>query len=281
MIWFARLVDSLESLEKAAARGRGRGFKASRPLAALPLSMHPAVRAWQGELPPTTTAPTAAVMDQINTSSCTAHAASAAISPQVGFTVSQATLYGVVKRIEIAQAGQPLSTPITDDGADPADVLTAAQTWGVCPRASSDVYDARNSDAEPATVTRNPDLASVEASAQRVLVGVYAIETARDMQVALAVVSKAVTLACFVDTAFEEWHPAYGPIGAPNMGDPQGGGHALCVAGYSTAADGSIVWNIQNSWGARWGDDGHIQCSAAWAAGTTCRYVWDVKVVTP
>lgn len=52
-------------------------------------------------------------------------------------------------------------------------------------------------------------------------------------------------------------------------------GHALVIVGYGEAADGTKYWNVQNSWGKGWGDNGRLKIERginAWGIENTDVY---------
>lgn len=55
-----------------------------------------------------------------------------------------------------------------------------------------------------------------------------------------------------------------GTIYSPDPSEPSIGGHALCVTGYDSES-----FEIVNSWGAGWGNQGFFRCSPAFMAGFT------------
>ena len=203
------------------------------------------------------------IMDQGSTSSCTFHSSPMAIcvtfaaaGTPLPWVPSQDDGYKLARCIE--RAGAPEN--LRDEGAIPADVMQAISQWGVRP-SRAPAPDGRNSDVDPATVNDEPMLGDLEQDAQMLLVGEYAVDTSApdaitQMRAAIAA-GYALTLAVFVDTAFENWDPSTGPLGAPNRKDPQGGGHYLACTSYRTTPDGRTILRGPNSWGTSWGIAGH------------------------
>lgn len=244
-----------------------------------PLALHPLVRRAGGAMPPSARVPSAPIMDQGRTSSCVEHAWSAGISPQVGFTVSQADSYRLARMMERADRGLPLDAKIDDNGTAPNELDRGLSLFGVRPRDASADYDQRNSDADPETINRLLSLADVEADAKTLVLGTYRAATPLDMQVALAVVGKPVGVTIYADAvgarSVEGWDPTTGPLGVPDESAP-GAYHGVLVVGYRTLPSGEIVWDVQNSWGVSYGVLGFFSANAAWAERTQDRYVLDV-----
>lgn len=231
-------------------------------------------------------------MDQSITSACTAHAVSNGLFTVSGaqrlgivpWVPSQAGIYGATRILARAAArakgDASAFAPLLDTGAMPLDVARAISTIGVRPRAILDPDD-RGSDIDPGTINDEPRFGELEAEAKTLILGEYFLdETAPDFVAQFRATLAAgfpVCVGIFADTAFENWDPSKGPLGAPNYGDPQGGGHYILATYYRTNADGSTVIGGPNSWGRAWGIDGRWEGNGAFLANTnnlialTCR----------
>jgi C1A family cysteine protease len=55
-----------------------------------------------------------------------------------------------------------------------------------------------------------------------------------------------------------------GIVPMPNVGDSMAGGHAVCVIGYNSNYNGGDYYEVRNSWGEDWGDQGHFWLPAAY-----------------
>ena len=214
-----------------------------------------------------------AVLTQI-CSSCTGHAMAMALATAFmaagrpfGFLPSPAEIYRLARALE--HDGHPANR-LPDNGAYPALVVDAINRFGVRPTRA---LDGVSSDDNEATVTDPPTLMDLEAARHHRPVNdpqIVDCSMGRDVQAVIADIvaslaaGRPVTFGTFVDTAFMNWTPAKGPIGACNTSDPSGGGHAICVLGHRTEpASGAISLLVRNSWGASWGEAGNIWCAPA------------------
>jgi C1A family cysteine protease len=55
-----------------------------------------------------------------------------------------------------------------------------------------------------------------------------------------------------------------GVVPMPSVNDQMMGGHAVCVIGYNTNFNGGDYYEVRNSWGADWGDQGNFWIPAAY-----------------
>lgn len=222
------------------------------------------------------------VFDQGQYGSCTGHGTSAGIvaafdlaGVPMAFVPSPAGIYDLGRCIDRA----PLTgTPLTDSGAEPNQVMRGIAEWGVRPMGP--LVEGRYSDCGAANVNAEPDIAAIETDACHLEIGAYAItsvgaDRVADVRKALAA-GLPVCFGVFVDTAFENWNPADGPVTAPDFADPSGGGHWLCALGYTTQADGTTLVRFRNSWGTSWGDGGNGNGDEAWVAAWMNIYVMAV-----
>lgn len=230
--------------------------------------------------------------DQGQTGSCTAHSGSACMFTAVGsiaavtkassplpFVPSPREIYAATRAIERAAAtapGAPLPL-LTDSGAEPADVMSALAQFGVCPIGS------QPTDVTTANVNDEPDVDQLEAAATYLITGAYGItvdSSASPTCAAAIAAGYPIYVAFFCDTGFENWRAGNAPYGAPDQNDPQGGGHAVFIDGYTTNADGSRTWRLVNSWGTGWGDNGTALVSDAFLQACWELWVADVSVST-
>jgi len=244
------------------------------------------------------------VMDQGFVGACTAHAVSdAAVTSfaksglPLGFVPSQRDLYALSRSIERARLGlPPRTTPLSDGGAYPVDVMAAIERWGL--RSMGPRIDGRFSDVGEENVNGEVHLGDLEADAAHrieshaILGGPHIAE-----DVCSALKMYACPTGFFVDTAFEEWIVERdGFIGAPkNPYDPFGGGHYVDIVAFVRAGllaqdpatyiprrlhakpsqIGAIATSaaalppeepvlfVKNSWG-DWGIDGYFVATVEW-----------------
>jgi len=243
----------------------------------------------------------AAILDQGQTGSCTGHGTAQGIyigaalqNVPLGFVPSPLTTYGVTRSLERTSN----TTPLTDSGAMPSDVMTAVGRYGVRPMAAP-TPDGRNSDiwsaidvagvnnAPAANVNSEVDFLTLEQAGQKLIVGEYRIdESASDLvalaQQCLAVGKAPIGVGIFVDSQVMNFTASSAPVGPPNTNDPNGGGHWICIVGYraSTMVPGTVDWEIVNSWGDSYGDAGHFWAQQAWIQSASDLYGWTIRSVT-
>lgn len=243
--------------------------------------------------------------DQGQCGGCTAHSLScgcsvatasvAAItngaSTALPFSPSPREIYAATRALERAAAtpaGQLLPA-LTDSGAELADVLAAVGEYGVCPQAVAVTPDGRNSDvwtaadttAQPANVNAEPAVAQLEQAATYLVAGAYGITIDSTTSAVCAAAIQAgfpIYVGFFCDSGFEAWKKGDAPYGAPNQNDPNGGGHAVFIDGFTTNADGTRTWRLVNSWGESWGDDGACLVSDAFLLACWELHVLQVTV---
>lgn len=68
------------------------------------------------------------------------------------------------------------------------------------------------------------------------------------------------------------------PAVEPPNGQPIVGWHAMVIVGFRVRSDGSIEWEIRNSWGTAWGKDGHGFMTDAYVLDTA--FANDFRVPT-
>lgn len=212
-------------------------------------------------------------LDQGQTGTCHAHSAAAAVwtalnaagkplpfipSPLLIASTTYADVQGPADKRDKLQ----------DTGADLSDDAKALATWGIAPMRGP-TSDGRNSDVEndpPDNSFPEPDASQISVAGSDLIAGEYSIPVDADAPrlCALALDSGIpIWLGFFCDTAFENLTPS-DVAQPPNEADPNGGGHAVVLAGYRTAADGSYEFHLVNSWGAGWCDNGTCWVSTAW-----------------
>ena len=236
-------------------------------------------------------------LDQGQSGSCTAHAFSGSTSTAcrkasiaVGFEPSPREMYATTRGLERSMqtpAGQTLA-PLTDSGAEPADVFTAGSTFGTSPMLgptpdgrNSDIWSANDTTTLPENVNNEPDGNQLQTAGTTFVTGEYAIDpkSANVSDVCAAAIASGfpIYVAFFCDTAFEQLQAGQVAV-PPNVNDPQGGGHAVYLSGYKTNSDGTRTFFLSNSWGNSWCDNGRCLVSEAWLKATWELYVMDVKV---
>lgn len=275
--------------------GRGREVSAGKGCVAPIVAPHlvkPSFRmhaAMGAALPATTrnreTGKVAAVKDQGQSSACEGHSGSGAIETAfalagdpLGFIPSEIDLYRGLRAVDRARhASASHALPkLTDDGGMTEDALTYLAHFGIRPRAVAHTSDGRNSDVELATVNAEPAFGDLELDALHLIVGPYAVDPgAADMehQVQAAIAAGIpVRVDAFVDSVFEDWAPGKAPVPAPNMSDPQGGGHAIYVVDYAPG-----FYFVRNSWSETWGEGGDVRVSPEWLRKAWGLYPFAVK----
>ncbi len=185
-------------------------------------------------------------------------------------------------RSSVTPPGLPLPK-LQDTGADLSDDAAALATWGIAPMGPP-TSDGRASDVEndPADNTfPEPDPSQLLVAGSDLISGEYQIPVDANAPTLCALsldASVPIWLGFFVDSAFEQAGPST-VVGAPNQSDPTGGGHAVYLSAYRTAADGSYEWLLQNSWGSSWALNGSVWCSTAWLLATWMLWPFPAKAV--
>lgn len=207
-------------------------------------------------------------LDQSACGSCVGHALAGAVATSfaragapLGFVPSPRSIYQLARCIDRLSPSEPL----TDEGSMPNQAIRSLNEWGIRPmRAPSP--QGFNSDCDASNVNNEPTLDEIEQDATLLLIGQYAIDSTgaqriNDVCAALAA-GYAVTVASFVDTAFEDLTANSAPYDVPDESDPNGGGHYLMVAGFKKVG-AARLFLIQNSWGTEWGDGGRCWVTEA------------------
>lgn len=236
-------------------------------------------------------------LDQGQSGSCTAHSFSGASSTAcrkagapIEFEPSPRETYATTRGIERAMIA-PIAGPLpalVDSGAEPADVFTAGIQFGICPMQgptpdgrNSDIWTDQDTSSKPANVNNEPDGNQLQQAGTTLITGEFMVDpnaTNVSDQVAAALASGyPVYTAFFCDSAFEQLQP--GQIAhAPNQNDPNGGGHATYLSGYTTNPDGTRTFILTNSWGTSWCDNGRCLVSEAWLKACWELYVMEVQI---
>jgi len=223
-------------------------------------------------------------LDQGQSGSCTAHSFAGGVATRCAFAKvapsfvpSPLEIYATTRAVERAVATSVGALPpLTDSGAELADVILSVSTFGVAPikaptpdGRNSDIWTSADTAAQPPNVNNDPVAMDLESAAPDVLAGAYTIDLTAPsaVQTAVAALSSGLPLYCgfFVDTAFGQLQA--GQIAkAPNTNDPNGGGHAIFLADFrpSASAPGTTEMLLVNSWGAGWCDNGTVWVSQAW-----------------
>ena len=195
------------------------------------------------------------VMDQAGSSSCFGHAAACGlyIALRLPWVPSPAGLYRNGRAID-RNPGDAL----TDSGTQPNQGFRGVNEFGVRPMRP---LASRFSDVDPSTVNDEPKLGDLEDEALNVMVGDYGIYSTGPQRITEICLSlahgKPVCVAIAGgSTRFQAYSGGVlGPLNAQLD-------HYTCAVGYETAADGSRILLIRNSWGS-WGESGNVRINEA------------------
>lgn len=70
-----------------------------------------------------------------------------------------------------------------------------------------------------------------------------------------------------------------GKVPMPNPRERVVGGHAVVLVGYDARGD-SLLWEVRNSWGSKWGDKGHAWFSSSYLLGSDLSSdFWVIRLV--
>lgn len=215
------------------------------------------------------------ILDQNETGSCTGHGSSqwllvsyAFQGRPLPFRPSPKGIYDCTRDLDRA-AATPTGElpPLTDSGGMPADIVVAISAMGIRPLVMPSPQGFA-SDIDTSNCNVEEKLGEFEHAANTLLDAARRIDPSQPDFVtnlcAAIAATGAVGVGVFVDTAFEQYNPANGPLTTCNTSDPNGGGHWLCIDKFETQADGTIVFTGPNSWTAQWGDKGHFSVTGAW-----------------
>lgn len=207
----------------------------------------------------------------------------------IPFTPSQRSLYAVTRRIEI---GDP-SIALTDSGVYPTDLITTATYFGVRPMFVAQTPDGRFSDIwdypdvaplglRSSNVNDDPNFGDLMTAGLRRQIGEYRIDEGSPdvgllVRQTIAVAKVPVGVGIFVDSAVMNFTATSNPVGAPNTNDPNGGGHWITIDGYAKDAIGGWIYEIHNSWGSGYGDNGGFRGNDAWLRAATDLICWTIR----
>jgi hypothetical protein len=205
------------------------------------------------------------ILDQGQTGSCTGHAVAGAITTRFFLQsipialVSPVGCYTVGRAIDRQPNADGSLPPLTDDGAEPSQVVRGISEWGVCSASTWGNYPA-----DPATINEEPTFAELEAASEFELVGAYFLQSqgdafVLDLMTALAAGFPVTHALCASDPAFNNY--TGGVLGAMSGSLD----HYNFIAGYEW--DGrdprSIVILAANSWSPEWGEQGFYRADRA------------------
>lgn len=200
-------------------------------------------------------------LDQNGCSGCTGHATAAAI--YAAFAAKGQPLSWVPSPKDIYTLGRAIdraspSDPLLDNGAEPNQVFRAIDEFGIRPMKP---LPDRYSDADPATINDEPDLASLEQDGLTIVSGDYAIADvgqAREDQVCMALASgRPVCCAIAGSGALQSYTGGVlGPLGTDLD-------HYVLIFAADAQPDGSRVYTLRNSWGASYGEAGNFRINSA------------------
>jgi hypothetical protein len=264
--------------DPAQVRKRRAGFhllKARRQLAAgaLPVSVSLKSQVLAGP----------GILDQGQTGSCTGHAVAGAITTRFQIAASPIRLvspvgcYTVGRLIDLVPNPDGSMPALTDDGAEPSQVVRGVSEWGVTSATTWGDYPA-----DPATINNLPTFADLEATTEFELQGAYFLNSTGDafvidLMTAIAAGYPVTHALCASDPTFENY--TGGVLGAMN-GTLD---HYNYVVGY--AWDGSdpdsIVVEAVNSWGPSWGEQGFYRADRAFVDQMQDSAVFDVTPANP
>lgn len=167
-----------------------------------------------------------------------------------------------------ARAASPGNTQV-DSGTQIRCVFDALRKIGYC-RESTWPYDT-------STFTFMPSAVAVRAAYdQRSAGGYFRISSTGAQRIddicAAIAGGYAVVFGTPVSNAIFSTDPAK-PLGPP-IGETIVGGHAMTVVGYRPGADGTVDFDIVNSWGSDWGDGGFFTMASAYLAWDETSDLW-------
>jgi len=270
---------------------RAKGVRRSSPealAARLDLAQHERVsslltlhRSGVAPLPASFRIPGPPLLEQGSTPTCFAHATAYATALAFAgklFMPSPKLIAAGATAIDRGTTG--VATPLDDDGGTIESVNAFMAQFGVEPMEPS--VEGRNSDVSLGNMNDEINMADLNAAGQRIIVGQYGIDPTAadvgDVVCAALVAGIPIVDTFFCDSAFENMGGDM-IAQAPDMSDPQGGGHATVLGGYDTIG-GVRLPLLLNWWGADWCEAGTCHVSAAWLAKTWELWGWDVAKVT-
>jgi hypothetical protein len=213
-------------------------------------------------------------------------------APLIPFIPSPRCIYATTRRIELADP----SVPLTDSGIYPTDLIATASYFGVRPMFVTLTPDGRFDDvwgdddlrglrnAPPANVNDDPNFADLMTAGLKRTLGEYRIDETQagfDVLVrqTIAIAKVPVGVGTFVDSAVMQFTSSSAPVGAPNMNDPNGGGHWIVIDGYRRDPNnpGDWIYDVHNSWGSAYGDAGGFRGNTDWLAAVTDLIPWTIR----
>lgn len=222
--------------------------------------------------------------DQGESSACTGHATSGAATTTLATAgtplakpPSPDQFYKGARALDRLPGPDGKLPPLTDDGAEPNQVMRWADEWGSKPMGGP-TSDGRNSDVELAHVNDEPSFTDLEADRGFEFTGQYKLDSVGPQRVEdlkkLLYAGIAVCFAYGVGDAFQAWKggtPLGAATDAPN--------HYLYAVGYHTDANGKTIVEFRNSWGKTlWGIEGDGEGDEDFIASMTDLWVMDVKL---
>lgn len=200
--------------------------------------------------------------DQGDTGSCTGHSVAGAIvtafaatGAPLPFTPSPEDLYKGGRELTRARGPDGKLPALVDEGASPSAVVAFANTFGVRPmRRLPD----RNSDADPATINEEQNLAELKKDAEALVVGDYAIfGSAEEVQAQIRqAITNGIPVCVAVPGGSAQWQGYKAGQVLSATGKPND--HYVFIYGYEQQPDGTYVYLIRNSWNG-WGDRGNAR----------------------
>ena len=213
-----------------------------RPFAHTFSGVHPLLRAGVALDGSDLTAFTPPQMDQGGEPACVGHATSCTAFTSFSkagtpllWVPSMAWIYRIANAVTRAAQGlDPATNPLPNQGAMPSDAMTGLAQYGL--KAMGPQIEGRFSDSDATTDVAEPTQDEL-AAAFECSVESHAILPGANFvsDYCTALHEYGCPIGVFVDTAFENWDPMQGFIGAPNANDPNGGGHDLSGVGYIPA----------------------------------------------
>jgi hypothetical protein len=225
--------------------------------------------------------------------------AHASLGITLGFAdYSPKWFYALARRIS-TPATSATGPALTDSGINPAALLTVIPKFGAvpigtdsqCPTPDGRYFDIWGSESSaPANVNNDVQFDAEVTGRQLLDMTAYNIDVSGTADAIAAQVTPVLqtpglghAFGIFVDTAFENWNPANGPLdGEANLNDPNGGGHWLHQDEITLAyVAGKRCWGFQNSWSQdNWGLQGRIYVTDTRLVSMTSQAI-AVKVNAP
>lgn len=165
-----------------------------------------------------------------------------------------------------------------DEGTFGAIMSSRQRTLGVC-REDSWPYDGSDASANARAFVRPPLLAYQEAYDHRAGVSfVLPKSFSLRAQAALGHLDKGypIVVALAVSDAWDDPGDVLEPPGDEEIT----GYHAVMLDGYVRKSDGTLLFDVRNSWGEDWGRKGHVYVPASYLAPRTCDRA-DVITLSP